>query len=103
VKVRAVQTAVWANKLAKGFNVTDIAQEIHFLRREVDELEEAWRLGKPDVDLEVADVVAFAVSVAEMLGVDAQDALAQKLAINAGRTYIRRPGGQLVRVHDGEQ
>lgn len=102
MSLRAAQAAVWENKLAKGFNVTDVAREFRYLRKEVDEAERAWLLGLTDVDLELADVVAFAVSIAEMLGVDLQDAVAQKVAINAGRTYVPGPDGNWVRVEPGQ-
>lgn len=95
---RTAQAAVWQNKLDKGFNTTDVRQEFRYLMREYLEALRAWRLGLPDVDLELADVVLFASSLAEILGIDLGDAVARKLAINAARTYVRGPRGRMVRV-----
>jgi hypothetical protein len=99
VNIREVQAEVWRNKLAKGFNVTDVARDFRRLREEVDEAEKAWLLGAVDaMALELADVAAFAAGLAEMVGADLDDAVARKLVINAARTYVRGPDGEMVRV-----
>lgn len=93
-----VQAAAWQNKIDKGFNTTDVPREFRYLIREIDEAITAWLNDLPDLDLELADILLFLVALAQMLGVDLQDAVQRKLAINVARTYIRGPGGDLVRV-----
>jgi hypothetical protein len=94
--VSAVQSAAWANKLAKGFNVTDVPLEFSLLYGEVAEAFDAWRK-QGDVGAELADVLIFLVSVAEMTGVDLETATAEKLAQNAARQYRALPNGVLVK------
>ena len=45
----------------------------------------------------VAGVILFALSLAQMLGFDAGNAVADKLRINEARAYRRLPGGGHVR------
>jgi NTP pyrophosphatase (non-canonical NTP hydrolase) len=98
--IRDAQQLAWANKLAKGFNTTDVPLEFCFLQREAGEAFDAWRKGLPDLDDELADVVLFAVSLAAMTGIDLQDAVERKLAKNAGRTYVTGPNGYPVRMDE---
>lgn len=98
MNIRNVQRLAWANKLDKGFNTTDVPLEFCFLQREAGEAFDAWRKGLPDLDEELADVVLFAVALAEMTGIDLQDAVERKLAKNARRTYVTGPNGFPVRM-----
>jgi hypothetical protein len=95
---RDVQVAAWENKLAKGFNTTDVPMEFCLLQAEVGEAFDAWRKGLPDLAEELADVALFLVSLAEMTGIDLQAAVEAKLAKNAGRTYALGGNGYMVRV-----
>ena len=117
------QSRVWANKVRRGFNTTDVAEEWCLLMAELGEAVDAWRkhrapapgrirrvlarsgiwpLPPPVTDLqpvrlEVADVILFALGVAEMTRFDAGAAVEEKLAINEARAYRRLPGGAHVR------
>lgn len=99
--LRDVQAAAWENKLAKGFNTTDVALEFCFLQREASEAFDAWRKGLPDVGEELADVALFLTSLAQMLDVDLQGAIEAKMAKNHGRTYAPGANGYMVRVDTG--
>jgi hypothetical protein len=44
-----------------------------------------------------ADVVIYLLSLAEMLGIDLQDAVEAKLVKNAARTYEPLPNGTLIK------
>lgn len=81
-----IQAAAWANKVAKGFSLTDVPLEFCLLQREASEAFEAWRR-QGDVGSELADVVIFAAGLAQILGIDLQAEVAAKLAVNAARTY----------------
>ncbi len=41
--IRDIQNAAWANKLAKGFNTTNVPLEFCLLTEEVGEAMAAWR------------------------------------------------------------
>jgi hypothetical protein len=55
VDIRAVQKLAWENKLAKGFNTTDVPLEFCLLSGELAEAFDAWRKGRQDVAEELAD------------------------------------------------
>jgi NTP pyrophosphatase (non-canonical NTP hydrolase) len=97
MNLRDIQREAWANKLAKGFNTTDVPLEFCLLVEEVGEASNACRKNLLDFPTELADVLIFLVSIAEMTGVDLQDAVEAKLAQNAGRTYRRLPNGTPVK------
>lgn len=68
--VRAVQHQAWENKLAKGFNVSDVALEFGLLTAEVSEAFTAWRKRLPDFGEELADILIYLAGLAEMTGID---------------------------------
>ncbi|MEU7240359.1 MazG nucleotide pyrophosphohydrolase domain-containing protein [Streptomyces sparsogenes] len=96
--IRDVQAAAWANKLAKGFNTTDTALEFGLLTGEVGEAFTAWRKRLPDLGEELADVLLYLVSLAEMNGIDLQAEVEAKLAKNTARTYEADANGVLVKT-----
>jgi hypothetical protein len=83
------QQAVWDNKLAKGFNVTDVPLEFCLLQGEVAEAFDAWRRKEPHLGEELGDVALYLLSLARMTGVDLGAEVERKLAINAHRRYER--------------
>ena len=46
----------WLNKIAKGFNTTDVPLEFCLLQGEIAEAFDAWRKGREDVGEELADM-----------------------------------------------
>ena len=97
MNLRNIQRQAWANKLAKGFNTTDVPLEFCLLTEEIGEAFSAWRKQKDDYAGELADIAIFLVSIAAMTGVDLQDAVEAKLAQNAARTYRTLPNGTFVK------
>lgn len=95
--IRSAQARAWANKVAKGFNTTEVPLEFCLLQGEIAEAFEAWRTGREDVGEELADVAIYLLGLAEMTGVDLQDQVEAKMAKNATRTYRRLPNGSLAR------
>lgn len=95
--IRDIQAAAWDNKLAKGFNTTDVPLEFGLLTAEVGEAFTAWRKGLPDYGEELADVFLYLVALAEMTGVDLQAAVQAKLKVNAARIYQTGHNGVLVK------
>lgn len=102
--VRQMQAAAWANKTVKGFNTVDVALEFGLLHGELAEAFDAWRRDQvPLMAVELADVAIYLFGLAEMVGVDLQDEIAFKLAVNANRRYRRDPAsGTLVKDPAGQ-
>jgi hypothetical protein len=98
VDIRSGQKLAWENKVAKGFNTTDVPLEFCLLQGEVAEAFDAWRKERGTVGEELADAAIFLLSLAEMTGVDLQEAVEAKIAKNASRAY--RPLGNGVLVKD---
>jgi NTP pyrophosphatase (non-canonical NTP hydrolase) len=95
--IRSAQALAWANKVARRFNTTDVPLEFCLLQGEMAEAFDAWRKGRPDAGEELADVAIYLLSLAEMLGIDLQDAVEAKLTKNAARTYEPLPNGAWVK------
>jgi NTP pyrophosphatase (non-canonical NTP hydrolase) len=73
--IRSVQQLAWENNLGKGFNTTDVPLEFCLLNGEIGEAFDAWRKGRPDLAEELADASIFLVGLAQMVGIDLQDAV----------------------------
>ncbi|HEY6309858.1 MAG TPA: MazG-like family protein [Streptosporangiaceae bacterium] len=97
--IRSAQERAWQNKVAKGFNTTDIPLEFCLLQGETAEAFDAWRKAREDLGPELADVVIYLLGLAEMTGVDLQDEIEAKMAKNAARVYQRLPNGVLARTN----
>jgi MazG-like family len=95
--IRSGQKLAWENKVAKGFNTTDVPLEFCLLQGEIAEAFDAWRKGREDVGEELADVAIYLLGLAEMIGVDLQDEIEAKVAKNAARVYRRLPNGVLAK------
>ena len=93
----AIQDEAWRNKVAKGFNTTDVALEFGLLTAEVSEAFMAWHRGE-EVGDELADIVIYAAGLATMLGIRLDEEVANKLRVNAARQYRRLPNGTYVKV-----
>jgi NTP pyrophosphatase (non-canonical NTP hydrolase) len=100
VEIRVMQKLAWENKIAKGFNTTDVPLEFCLLNGELAEAFDAWRKERAELAGELADTTIFLLGLAEMLDIDLQDAVEAKLSINKDRVYGRLPNGVLVKNND---
>ena len=100
MEISEVQRQAWHNKLAKGFNTTDVALEFGLLMAELGEAFTAWRKRQDDLGDELADVLIYVTCLAEMTGIDLSGEVERKLARNAVRVYQRDDRGVLHRVAD---
>lgn len=82
-----LQKRAYENKVAQGFNVTSIEKEICLLHGELAEFYEAYRKKLPSVGEELADVAIYLLGIAEILGLDLEACIAQKMAVNERRKY----------------
>jgi NTP pyrophosphatase (non-canonical NTP hydrolase) len=101
LEIKEAQQLAWANKIAKGFNTTDVPLEFMLLQGEIAESFQAWRRAQPDLGEELADVALYLFALAEMNGVDLDNEIGQKIAKNAGRRYTHDSNGVLFRVSEG--
>lgn len=79
MNIQEVQKIILANKIAKGFNVTDIPLEFAYLYSEVGEAFEAWRKKKDDLGEELADVTIYILGLAQILGIDLEEEITHKM------------------------
>jgi NTP pyrophosphatase (non-canonical NTP hydrolase) len=97
-QIQDLQYRTWQNKLAKKFNTTNVESEFNYTYGELAEAYEAYRYGKTtEVGHELADTVIFIMSLAQMLGIDLETALLEKMTINENRTYIKNDNGHFVK------
>lgn len=96
--IESVQQQAWDNKLAKGFNTTDVALEFGLLTAEIGEAFTAWLKQLPDFGEELADALIYLAGLAQMTGIDLGGEVERKLAKNAGRTYRADARGIMNRV-----
>ncbi|MCL2388356.1 MAG: hypothetical protein FWC89_12550 [Defluviitaleaceae bacterium] len=82
-----LQKRVYENKIAKGFNVTDIYREFCYMQMELSEAIEAYAKKKPDLGEELADVAIYLLGLSEILGIDLEKEILAKMAKNEQRQY----------------
>jgi NTP pyrophosphatase (non-canonical NTP hydrolase) len=83
VDIRSGQMRAWDNKIAKGFNTTDVPLEFCLLQGEVAEAFDSWRRGRADVGNELADAAIFLFGIAQMTGVDLEQEIEAKIGVQA--------------------
>lgn len=103
VDIRSSQKLAWENKVAKNFNTTDVPLEFCLLQGEVSETFDAWRKSLGNLGEELADIVIYALGLAQMTGVDLEHEVEAKIARNADRVYRSLPNGVLVKDHTGAE
>ena len=99
VDLGELQKKVYANKIAKGFNVTDIYKEFCYIHGELAEACEAYMKKKDDLGEELADIVIYLLGLSEILGIDLETEILNKIEKNEKRQYIRT-GEVLTRVDE---
>lgn len=80
---------IMTHKRERGFNTTDVSLEFNLLTEELGEAIKAWRRDPDELPQELADVFIFLLSLASMTGVDLEQAVIDKMGVNASRTYVR--------------
>ena len=92
VDLKQLQKRVYKNKIEKGFNVTDIYKEFCYTYGELSEACEAYMKKKSDLGEELADVVLYLLGLSEILGIDLENEILNKIAKNKKRQYIQVDG-----------
>jgi len=90
--LKQIQERIYQNKIAKGFNVTDIYKEFCYTYGELTEACEAYMQNKDDLGEELADVAIYLLGLAEILGIDLEKEISRKMDKNEKRQYIQENG-----------
>ena len=93
---RQLQKDVYQNKINHGFNVTDINFEFCLAYGEMAEAYNAWLKKKDDLGEELADVVIFLMGISEILNIDLEQEIENKIKKNVKRKY-KKINGVLVK------
>jgi len=92
IDLRQIQKRVYNNKVAKGFNVTDVYREFCYTYGELNEACEAYMKKKDDLGEELADVAIYLLGLSEILGIDLETEIMHKIEINEKRQYTNVNG-----------
>lgn len=96
INLKELQKEVMRNKIEKGFNTTDIAQEFCRAYEELSEAFSKHNKNQPGVAEEFADVMIFILGMCESMGFDLEKELVAKIEKNKKRKYRKEksPEGQ---------
>ena len=92
LSTKALQARIYQNKVAQGFNISNIEKEVCLLHGELAEFYEAYRKRLPTVGEELADVAIYLLGLAEILQVDIGKEIDRKMNINERRKYAQIDG-----------
>ena len=87
-----LQKRIYQNKLNKNFNVTDIYREFCYMHGELSEACAAYMKKNDDVGEELADVAIYLLGLSEILGVDLEKEIINKIEKNEKRQYKQIDG-----------
>ncbi len=99
IDLQKLQKQIYQNKLDKKFNVTDVAMEFCLTHEELSEAYRAYYKKLPDVGEELADVAIYLLGLSEILGINLEDEILQKIEKNKKRVY-KKVNGVNTRVKD---
>ena len=99
VDLKKLQQEVYQNKINHGFNTTDINMEFCHAYGELGEAYMAWLKSKEDLGEEFADVIIYILGLSEILNIDLEKELVNKIKKNAKRKYKKING---VYIKEGE-
>ena len=92
LSTKALQARIYQNKVAQGFNVSNIEKEVCLLHGELAEFYETYRKRLPTVGEELADVAIYLLGLAEILQIDIGKEIDRKMNINEHRKYAQIDG-----------
>jgi NTP pyrophosphatase (non-canonical NTP hydrolase) len=92
VDLKQLQKEIYQNKINKGFNVTDICREFCNIHGELSEAYAAYMKKKDDLGEELADVAIFLLGLSEILGINLEEEILNKVNKNEKREYAKISG-----------
>ena len=97
--LKKIQQEIYQNKVNHGFNVTDVNKEFCLLYGEVGEAYDAYRKKKDDLGSELADVAIYLLGLSEILDIDLETEIRNKMEINKKRIY-KKVNGVNIKVEE---
>ena len=85
--MKELQEKILENKINKGFNTTDINLEFCLMYGEVAEAFDAFRKNKDDLGEELADIAIYLLGLSEILEIDLEEEILNKVNKNEKRVY----------------
>lgn len=96
VDLKELQRQIYENKVAHGFNVTNIDMEFCYIMTELGEAYHAHRFESKDAFAEeLADVAIYLLGLSEITGVDLECEILKKMDKNKKRKYRALPNGAM--------
>ena len=92
IDLKKIQEKIFENKLKKWFNTTDIHKEFCFIYEELAEANRAYYRKENNIWEELADVTIFLLWLSEILWINLEDEIKNKIDINEKRKYIKLDG-----------
>ena len=90
--LKELQKEVYQNKVNHGFNVTDLNIEFCLAYGELGEAYMAWVKKKDDLGEELSDVAIYLMGISEILGINLEEEIQNKIKKNAQRVYKKVNG-----------
>jgi NTP pyrophosphatase (non-canonical NTP hydrolase) len=87
IDLKELQKEVMRNKLEKGFNTTNTAEEFCRAYEELSEAFSKYNKNQSGVAEEFADVTIFILGMCEAMGFDLEKEVIRKVEINKNRKY----------------
>ena len=87
IDLKKLQKKAYNNKIKKGFNTKDINLEFALTFDELAEAHQAYVKKKDDLGEELADVVIYLLGLSEILGIDLEKEVLEKIKKNKKREY----------------
>jgi NTP pyrophosphatase (non-canonical NTP hydrolase) len=100
IDLQQLQKEVFENKLAKGFNTTDVSFEFGLTYGELGEAFDAYRKKLPDLGEELADVAIYLLGLASILNINLEEEILKKVEKNKKRAYEKIDGVN-IRTQEG--
>ncbi|MBU2229065.1 hypothetical protein KJ810_01505 [Patescibacteria group bacterium] len=90
--LQKLQKEIFDNKVAKGFNTTDVNFEFALTYGELAEAFDAYRKKLPDLGEELADVVIYIIGLSQILDINLEEEILNKVEKNRKREYKKING-----------
>ena len=92
IDLKKLQEEIYNNKMAKGFNTTDINLKFNLTHGELSEAFNAYHKKLPDLGEKLADVAIYLLGISAILKIDLEDEILKKVEKNKNRKYQKING-----------
>lgn len=92
MEIKEMQKRIYQNKLNHGFNVSNVELEFCLLEGELSEAFEAYIKKHDNLGEELADVAIYLMGLSQILGIDLQTEIENKMKVNESREYVKVNG-----------